>query len=120
MLNVQFQEVPIDGRILRIAQERVNLACKVATADDTDRKNQRDDQWFIDQAKQAGLEIDDDLLNNVRTDDDNIGSRRNKDSNMRIKARQKEAEIARKKLQELLSQPVQTQRYSKFYRVGNG
>ena len=120
MLNVQFQEVPIDGRLFRIAQERVNLACKVATADDTDRKNQRDDQWFIEQAKQAGLEIDDDLLNNVRHDDDDVGSRRNKDVNMRIKARQKEAEIARNKLQELLSQPVQKQRFGKFFKVGSG
>ena len=119
MLNVQFQEVPIDGRLLRIAQERVNLACKVATADDTDRKNQRDDQWFIDQAKQAGLEVDDDLLNNVMRDGDVISSR-NKDSIMRMKARQKEAEIARKRLNELLSQPVQTQRYGKFFRVGSG
>ena len=119
LLNVQFQEVPIDGRLLRIAQERVNLACKVATADDTDRKKQRDDQWFIDQANQAGLEVDDDLLN-VTRDEDGSGTRRNRDSNMRTKARQKEAEIARKQLHEMLSQPVKTQRYGKFFRVGSG
>jgi hypothetical protein len=119
MLNIHFPEVPIDGRLLRIAQERVNLACKVATAEDTDRKHQRDDQWFIEQAKQAELEIDDDLLNNVKNEDEIVGSRRNNDIKMRTKARQKEAEIARQRLQELLSQPVQTQRYSKFYRAGN-
>jgi hypothetical protein len=113
-LNVQFKEVPIDGRLLRLAQERVNLACKVAVADDTDRKNKRDDQWFIDQAMQAGLEIDDDLLNDVIDGEDEICKKRNKKDTDRLKARQREAAISRIRLHELLNQPVQTQRYGKF------
>jgi hypothetical protein len=112
---VEFKSVPIDGRLLRLAQERVNLACKVATAEDTDRKKQRDDQWFIDQAKQAGLEVDDDLLHNVRGDDDDlVRNKRTTSDAARSKACQKEADIARKRLNELLNRPVQTQRYGKF------
>jgi hypothetical protein len=114
-LNVDFQNVPIDGRLLSIAQERVNLACKVATADDTDRKNKRDNQWFLDQANQAGLEVDDDLLNNIKHDeDDEVWNSRNSNNVARMKASQKEAHIARNRLNELLNQPVQTQRFGKF------
>jgi hypothetical protein len=102
--------VPIDGRFLRLAQERVNLACKVAEADDTDRKKQRDQQWFIDQANQAGLEVDEDLLDNDLTEEkQGKGS-----TSARDKARQNEARMARLRLQELLKQPIQTQRYGKF------
>jgi hypothetical protein len=109
-LNVPFANVPIDGRFLRLAQERVNLACKVALADDSDRKKQRDQQWFIDQANQAGLEVDDDLLENDLTGDD----QRKGSTTARHKARHNEARIARLRLQELLKQPIQTQRYGKF------
>lgn len=112
---MQFKNVPIDGRLLRTAQERVNLASKVAISEDTERKKQRDDQWFIDQGKEAGLEIDDDLLNNSRNnDDDEVGKRRDTSKVARVKAARRDAEIARKKLNELLNQPVQTQRYGKF------
>ena len=61
-LNVTFAEVAMDGRLLSGAQERVNLACKVASAEDSERKTQRDNQWFQTQAAEAGLEVDDDLL----------------------------------------------------------
>lgn len=109
-LNIPFQRVPLDGRFLRLAQERVNLACKVAKADDNDRKKQRDQQWFIDQANQAGLEVDDDLLDNDLTDDDHgKGS-----TAARRLAHRNDARAARVRLQELLKQPIQTQRYGKF------
>jgi hypothetical protein len=113
-INIKFMNVPMDGRFLRLAQERVNLACKVATADDGDRKQQRDQQWFIDQANQAGLEVDDDLFHDTVANNDEDRGVSSNSSSVLIKARQKEARIARLRLQQLLSQPIQTQRYGKF------
>jgi hypothetical protein len=102
-LNLTFADVVMDGRLLSGAQERVNLASKVAAVEDFERKTQRDNQWFKEQAAEAGLEVDDDLL--VEGLDD--GSAKNK-------ARWKEAQMARERLRTLLAQPLQTQRYGKF------
>lgn len=102
-LNVSFAEVPMDGRLLSAAQERVNLACKVASAEDSERKTQRDNQWFKDQAAEAGLEVDDDMLDEGLAGGDS-----------RDKARLNEARSARERLRQLLAQPIQTQRFGKF------
>lgn len=102
-LKVNFAEVPMDGRLLSASQERVNLACKVASAEDVERKAQRDNQWFKDQAVEAGLEIDDDLLEDGLAGGDS-----------RDKARLSEARLARKRLRSLLAQSLQTQRFGKF------
>jgi hypothetical protein len=102
-LNLTFADVVMDGRLLSGAQERVNLASKVAAVEDVERKTQRDNQWFKEQATEAGLEVDDDLL----TDGLDDGSAKNK-------ARWKEAQLARERLRALLAQPLQTQRYGKF------
>ena len=83
-LNVSFAEVPMDGRLLSSAQERVNLACKVASTEDSERKTQRDNQWFKDQAAEAGLEVDEDML------DDGLAG-----GDSRDKARLNEARLAR-------------------------
>jgi ATP-dependent RNA helicase DDX24/MAK5 len=102
-LKVSFTEVVMDGRLLSGAQERVNLACKVASAEDTERKTQRDNQWFKDQAAEAGLEVDDDMLDNGLAGGDS-----------RDQARLNEARLARERLRHLLAQPIQTQRFGKF------
>lgn len=102
-LNLTFADVVMDGRLLSGAQERVNLASKVTLVEDSERKKQRDNQWFKDQAADAGLDVDDDLL----TDDLVDGSSKDK-------ARWKEAQQARERLRVLLAQPMQTQRFGKF------
>ena len=96
----------MDGRLLAAAQERVNLATKVAAAEDAERKSARDNQWFREQAAEAGLELDEDLL------DDSAGN--NTGDLKRDRARQSEAVMSRERLRVLLAQPMQTQRFGKF------
>jgi ATP-dependent RNA helicase DDX24/MAK5 len=102
-LQVKFESIAMDGRLLSGAQERVNLATKVATVDDAERKTQRDNHWFQEQAEAAGLEMDDDLL------DDGLAG-----GDKRDRARWNEAKSARERLRFLLSQPMKTQRFGKF------
>lgn len=98
-LQAKIQTVHLDGRLLRAAQARVNLASKVVSAEGEERKVQREKKWFHDQAGEAGLELDESL---VETGD---SSNRN---------RQGDARRARAELAQLLSEPMQTQRYGKF------
>jgi len=102
-LQVRFTDVPIDGRLLNAAQERVNLACKVAAAEDAERKTQRDNQWFKDNAAEAGLEVDDEMLQ------DGLAA-----GDQRDRIRFGEAQDAKERLRQLLSQPIHTQRFGKF------
>ena len=106
-LKVKFAPVPMDGRLLAAAQERVNLATKVAESEDMERKATRDLQWFQEQAAEAGIDIDDDhmldeVANGVTGD------------LKRDRARQSEAASAKHRLRILLAQPMQTQRFGKF------
>jgi len=94
----------MDGRLLAAAQGRVNLATKVATSEDAERKAARDNQWFREQAEEAGLEVDDDMLDDAGVTGDV----------KRDRARQSEAASARERLRALLAQPLQTQRFGKF------
>lgn len=102
-LNFKFEDVKLDGRLLNAAQERVNLASKVAVAEDTERKVHNDNQWLKETAEEAGLEIDDDMFEEGPADGDR-----------RSKMRLKEATQARERLRFLLSQPLLTQRFGKF------
>lgn len=102
-LQVHFVNVPMDGRLLNAAQERVNLASKVASAEDAERKAQRDNQWFRDNAAEAGLDVDDEML------EDGLAG-----GDQRDKIRFEEAQRAKERLRHLLAQPIQTQRFGKF------
>lgn len=95
----------MDGRLLAAARERVNLATKVAESEDAERKAVRDNQWFREQAAEAGLDVDDDML------DDAAGLTGDM---KRDRARQSEAAQARQRLRVLLAQPMQSQRFGKF------
>jgi len=103
-LNVQLDTMHMDGRLLASAHERVNLACKVVSIDDAERKKQRQKQWFREKATEAGLELDED--HDLQLDDDG--------GDMKKQNRRVDAEMARKRLRALLSEPMQTQRYGKF------
>lgn len=98
-LNAQFQSFHLDGRLLRAAQERVNVACKVVSAEGGERKSMRDNKWFQEQAAEAGLEVDESLL------EETIDSSRSQQGELRR---------AKAQLAKLLSEPMQTQRYGKF------
>jgi hypothetical protein len=102
-LAASFQSVELDGRLFNSAQERVNLACKVVETDDIERRSQRSNQWFKEKAEEAGLELDDDLL------EEGLGS-----GDKRDRSKLRESQKARSRLQQLLSEPMQTQRYGKF------
>ena len=102
-LNVQFEPVQLDARLLSSAQERANLACKVIRAEKVEGKARRSNQWFIDSAKEAGLEIDDDVM------DDGLAGGNQKDQQQL-----REAQRAKGLLQRLLAEPMVTQRFGKF------
>jgi len=102
-LEANFESVNMDGRLLKTAQERVNLASKVVEAEELERRSERSNQWFKEKADEAGLEIDDDLL------DEGLAGGDNRD---RSKLRQ--AQAARAQLRTLLGEPMKTQRYGKF------
>ena len=107
-LGLSFETVRMDGRILRESQERVCLASKVATADDSDRQRTRDQQWFQEQARDAGIELESD-------DEDLIDG-----SNTRSAALRADVAGSRQRLARLLQQPLQIQRHGKFLSAGGG
>ena len=102
-LGAKFERVAMDGRLLHEAQERVNLASKVAEVADIERKSQRQNQWTKEKAADAGLELDEDLLEEGLSKGDR-----------RDRAKLVDADRARQRLAEMLSQPMRTQRFGKF------
>ena len=102
-LNIRFEPVVMDGRLLKEAQERVNLACKVAEVSNLEQKCQRQNQWIKGKADEAGLEVDDDLL----VEGMSGGDRRDR-------SKLQEAQRAQKRLAQLLMEPMKIQRYGKF------
>eukprot|EP00980_Cylindrotheca_fusiformis_P003673 scaffold818_cov136-Cylindrotheca_fusiformis.AAC.39 len=101
-LQVKFNKVILDGRLMTVAQERTNLASKIFLAGELQQKTHSRNKWFIDAAKEADLEIDDDLLE----DESNMSEK----DLLQLKGIQK----AKRKLELLLSEPMRTQRFGKF------
>lgn len=101
-LGVKFEDVLMDGRLLKEAQERTNLATKVVQANDLERKNKERSQWFEKHADEAGLEMDEDILQEGELTD-------RRDQNLL-----REVKSARRRLASLLAQPMTIQRYGKF------
>ncbi len=99
----RFDSTPMDGRLLSSAQERVNLASKIVACADSESKTKKSNQWFIDAAKDAGLDLDEEML------DDGLAG-----GNVRERQSLFEAKKARQQLQTLLSKPMRTQSYGKF------
>ena len=101
-LNTKFENVLIDGRLLRESQERVNLATRVMQVSEIERKANDNNRWFKEQAREAGLDVDEDLL------EEGLGSGK------RERAKVQDARMARERLSVLLAQPITTQRHGKF------
>ena len=98
-----FQTVPLDGRLLQEAQERVNLACKIVTADEVESRVRKSNSWMEEMAEQAGLEIDEDMM------EEGLAGGDQRDQQQLLQAKQ-----ARASLRVLLSIPMVTQRFGKF------
>lgn len=100
-LGATFQQVMLDGRLLRGAQERVNLASKVVAAEDKLRLAARQQAWFKEAAEEVEVELDEDLMADAQ-------------SQGIAHSALVEAEHARNRLRKLLQEPLVTQRYGKF------
>lgn len=98
-----FSPVYLDGRLLVEAQERVNLASKIVSCDETESRTDRSNKWFKDAAVDADLELDDDML------DEGLAG-----GDLRAQQRLREAKKARGLLKSLLAQPMVVQRFGKF------
>jgi ATP-dependent RNA helicase DDX24/MAK5 len=101
-LNTKFDNVLIDGRLLREAQERVNLATKIVEVSEVEQHAQQNNRWFEEQAREAGLDLDDDML------EEGMGQ------GPRDRSKVQDAKSARARLSILLAQPLRTQRHGKF------
>lgn len=95
---------PVDLQELAAVRERVNLAGKIVGYDQETGKQRASQSWFLKSARDADLELDDELL-----EDTSLGSE---------KDRQRALQIAkdRERLAVLLTQPVLQQR-KKFVNV---
>jgi hypothetical protein len=101
-VQVVFKKVLLDGRLMGAAQERVNLASKIVASAEVEQKSNSHNRWFLEKAKEAEIDIDDDLLET----DDNRSERE--------LAQLKEARKAKVQLAQLLQEPMKTQRFGKF------
>jgi len=98
-----FDMAPMDSRLLINAQERVNLASKIVSCEDVESKTSKSNKWFIDAAEEAGLDLDEDLL-----DEGLLGG------SLKERQRFHEAKRARQALKALLAKPMRTQAFGKF------
>jgi hypothetical protein len=101
-VQVSFAKVLLDGRLMTSAQERTNLASRIVAAADVEQKCQSSNRWFLEKAKEADLELDDNLLE----DDD---SRPQQEMNQLQEARKAKVQLA-----QLLGEQMKTQRFGKF------
>lgn len=101
--STSFDIAPIDSRLLASAQERVNLASKIFVCEDNESRTNKNNQWFIDAANDAGLELDQDLL-----DDGQLGGSK-KDRQQYLDAKR-----ARQELKMLLAKPMRKRAFGKF------
>lgn len=99
-LGANFSKVLLDGRLMASAEERTSLASKIVTASEMEQRTQSSHKWFLEKAKEAEIELDDDLMED------------NRDQNELMQL--KEAKKAKVKLAHLLAEPMTTQRFGKF------
>jgi hypothetical protein len=101
-LGVSFHKVLLDGRLLSSSQERLNLTSKIITVQEMNQKSSSHNRWFAEKAKEAELDLDDDLLED--------------ESNRTEHEMQQflEAKRARVRLSQLLAEPMKKQKFGKF------
>lgn len=95
-LGVMFESVHLDGRTLRRAQERVNVATKLVALLLDRNQRQANDAWFQSMSEATGLDLDEDLLEGQEAPS------------------KKEIVRAEAQLKALLREPLQKQRFGKF------
>lgn len=95
--------VQIDARLLNEAQERVALASKIVSCQDVESQVSRKNNWLKDAAKEAELELDEDMMEGGLLDGD-----------QRDRQRFLEAKRAKGELQRLLAKPMRKQHFGKF------
>lgn len=101
-LSVPFNKVLLDGRLLTHSQERVSLASKIFVAGEMEQKTNSHNRWFLEMAKVADLDLDDDMMEDE--------TNRPELEHQQIL----EAKRARVKLAILLQEPMKTQKFGKF------
>lgn len=97
------EQVHIDGRLLNEAVERVTLATKILLCNDGETQASRNNKWLQDAAKEAGLYVDEDMMEGGLLDGD-----------QRDRQRFLEAKQAKGELRQLLAKPIQKQHCGKF------
>ena len=97
------EQVHIDGRLLNEAQERVALATKIVSCNDVESQATRKNKWLQDAAKDAGLDVDEDMMEGGLLDGD-----------QRDRQRFLEAKRAKAELRHLLAKPMRKQHFGKF------
>jgi hypothetical protein len=101
-LGVAFHKVLLDGRLLTSAQERTNLASKIIAAEEMQQKTNSSNRWFLEKAKEAELDLDDDLM-------EDESNRSEKEQQQLLGAKK-----ARVRLAQLLKEPMKKQKFGKF------
>lgn len=79
------------------------LANKIFTCNDVESQASKKNKWLQDTAHEAGLEVDDDMLENSLIDGD-----------QRERQRFMESKRAKAELRQLLQTPMRTQRFGKY------
>lgn len=97
------EPVQIDGRLLNEAQERVALASKIVSCNDVECQASKKNKWLKDAAKDAELELDEEMLEGGLLDGD-----------QRDRQRFLEAKRAKAELHRLLAKPMRKQHFGKF------
>ena len=101
---IEFGSAPFDSHLLAAAQERANLAEKIVKCDEAEQKKAASNSWFAKAAEDAGLELDDTLMEELEgKGDGNKGVQKFKEANN-----------ARAKLRKLLKKPMRKQLHGKF------
>ena len=99
----KFDQAHIDGRLLSEAQERVSLATKIVSCNDVESQASKKNKWLLDAANDAGLDVDESMLESSLLDGD-----------QRDRQRFIEAKRAKEQLRQLLSKPMRKQHFGKF------
>jgi hypothetical protein len=96
-------QVQIDGRLLSEAQERVALATKIVSCNDVESQASKKNKWLQDAAEEAGLDVDEDMMDGGLLDGD-----------QRDRQRFLDAKRAKGELRQLLARPMRIQHFGKF------
>jgi len=99
----KFEQAHIDGRLLSEAQERASLATKIVSCNDVESQASKNNKWLLDAANDAGLDVDDSMLESSLLDGDK-----------RDRQRFIEAKRAKEQLRQLLAKPMRKQHFGKF------